>query len=96
MLKITQPADAAVPPEVEVNAYSVDEFCQRNSMCRTVFYRAVRMGDIRLTKFYGRSIVLAEDETAFRRKLKAGKLSPPPPRKPPRRTEAQPQPPEAA
>lgn len=89
MPKPTSLADQAAPPsEVEVNALSVSEFCKRNGMCRTTFYRAAAVGDLRVVKFYGRTVVLAEDEAAWRRKLKAGALSQLPPRKPPRRAEA--------
>jgi hypothetical protein len=46
-------------------AFTVDEFCKRNDMCRATFYGLLKSGQLKAKKRGARTIILAADEHAW-------------------------------
>lgn len=46
-------------------AFTVDEFCKRNDMCRATFYTLLKSGQLKAKKRGARTLVLASDEQAW-------------------------------
>jgi hypothetical protein len=49
---------------VERDAYSVDEFCRRHSICRANFYNLVRAGQGPLIKKAGKRTLISKEAAA--------------------------------
>jgi hypothetical protein len=64
-------SDGAAPTQ---SAFTVRQFCERNNIGHSNFYRAVEFDFIRITRYFGKTVVTVEDEAAFRQLLKDGKL----------------------
>jgi excisionase family DNA binding protein len=50
---------------IEPALYSIQQVCRCTSLGRTTIYAAAKRGDLRITKYGNRSIVLADDLKAF-------------------------------
>ena len=50
-------------------AFTVDEFCKRNDMCRATFYALLKSGQLKAKKRGARTIILAADEHAWLKSL---------------------------
>jgi len=50
-------------------ASTVDDFCVRNAIGRSTFYKEVRAGRLMLRKIGRKTVVLREDEDAWRQSL---------------------------
>lgn len=55
------------PRQVEVLAFTVNEFCDAHAIGRTRFYREVRAGRLRTLKAGRRTLVSREDAEIWRR-----------------------------
>jgi hypothetical protein len=66
-----------IDPETERNVYDVPTFCRRNSISVTTAYRLQREGKLTIGKILGKAVVTAEEEVAFRKLLRDGKLAEP-------------------
>jgi excisionase family DNA binding protein len=53
----------------EKKAFSVDEFCERNDVCRDTVYRQIRAGHLKARKVGKRTLIFDEDERAWRDNL---------------------------
>jgi hypothetical protein len=58
-----------------VNACDVPEFCRRNCISISTAYKAKREGLLRIVKVYGKALVYAEDEAAWIKAARDGKLA---------------------
>lgn len=54
----TTPEHRSIPEA----AFTVDEFCKRNDMCRATFYTLLKSGELKAKKRGARTIVLASQE----------------------------------
>jgi hypothetical protein len=50
-------------------AYSLAEFCERNSICRATAYELSKRGQLKIRKIGKKSVVTAIDERAWRDSL---------------------------
>jgi hypothetical protein len=77
-------------------ATNVPTFCERYDISHTTAYKLNRLGHLRISKLYGKALILPEDEDAFVKALREGKIETPPdvkeaetaskaPKKPPKR-----------
>jgi hypothetical protein len=75
---------------MQSNASTVSEFAETWKVSVTTLYKAQRLGHLRITKLFGKSLILAEDGKAFLEAVAAGKLAGP------KRPGRKPKPPKAA
>jgi hypothetical protein len=59
---MTETAKAEGNGSIPQAAFTVDEFCKRNDMCRATFYELLKAGQLKAKKRGSRTIVLASDE----------------------------------
>lgn len=50
-------------------AYTLDEFCERNAICRATAYELSKRGQLKIKKIGKKSIVTAVDERTWRDSL---------------------------
>jgi hypothetical protein len=55
--------------DAQRRASVVDQFCERNQICRDTFYKEVRRGRLRARKIGRKTIVTPEDEAAWKASL---------------------------
>lgn len=60
--------------EPETKARDIPAFAERFNISVSTAYKAARLGHLRITKVYGRALVMAEDEAAFAQAMREGKL----------------------
>jgi hypothetical protein len=61
---------------MDVDAYSVDEFCRRNRICRATFYNLIRAGrGPRLMKVGARTLITVESAADWRRRMESDTAS---------------------
>jgi hypothetical protein len=59
-------------------ASDVPTFCKRYRISVTTAYKAARLGHLRISKLYGKALILPEDEAEFVAAVRGGKVETPP------------------
>jgi hypothetical protein len=55
--------------EIPPAAFSVNQFCRRNDICRATFYSLLKSGALKAKKNGAKTIILASDEMAWLKSL---------------------------